>query len=72
MNTMNQKDAQLKQPNQDAGRSDLQQDAGAVTQQESKRKPGIIRRFIDKLADDNSQALGSSRLDCCDLNKNNR
>lgn len=38
----------------------------------SQKKPGFIRRFIDKLAEDNKETFGTSRLDCCDLNKNNR
>ncbi len=72
MNTLNNGDAKLNGQNEDAGRVNSKHESVTEPQQDSQRKPGLIRRFIDKLAEDNTQALGSSRLDCCDLNKNNR
>lgn len=47
-------------------------DAGLPIRREPITKPGIFRRFIRRLADDNRQSFGSTQLDCCDLNKSNR
>lgn len=48
------------------------QASGLTIHREPSRKPGILRRFIDRLAEDNRQSFGSAQLDCCDLNKSNR
>lgn len=45
---------------------------GLTIRQEPSRKQGFLRRFIDRLAEDNRQSFGSTQLDCCDLNKSNR
>ena len=29
----------------------------------------FIKKFLDKLAEENEKSFGSGRLDCCDLNK---
>ena len=30
---------------------------------------GIVKKFLEKLAAANKEELGTSRLDCCDLNQ---
>ncbi|MEX2442505.1 MAG: LDCC motif putative metal-binding protein [Alkalispirochaeta sp.] len=39
---------------------------------EQQKRPGFLRRFIDRMAAENRRSLGSGRLDCCDLNRKNR
>ncbi|MDA3947924.1 MAG: LDCC motif putative metal-binding protein [Spirochaeta sp.] len=39
---------------------------------EQKKRQGLFRRFIDRIAADNQRSLGSGPLDCCDLNRGNR
>ena len=29
----------------------------------------FIKKFLDKLTEENEKSFGSGRLDCCDLNK---
>lgn len=31
----------------------------------------LLKKFIKNLAEENNKTFGSSRLDCCDLNKSN-
>ncbi len=51
---------------------DRMQASGFTIRRDPPRKRGILRRFVDRLADDNRQSFGSAQLDCCDLNKSNR
>lgn len=37
--------------------------------QPSRPKPGMFRRFIERLAEDNRRVIGSARLDCCGLHQ---
>lgn len=46
--------------------------SGLAIRRVPQRKPGLLRRFIDRLAEDNRKSFGSAQLDCCDLNKSNR
>ncbi len=50
------------------------EDAGLVLRKEEEKeeRKGFFRRFVDRIAAENKQSLGSGRLDCCDLNRGNR
>ncbi len=51
---------------------DLVKESGINLRIEPARKRGVIGRFIDRLAESNQRTFGSNRLDCCDINRNDR
>lgn len=43
---------------------------GLPIKSEKRKRPGILRTFIENLAANNKKAFGNQKLDCCGMNKN--